>query len=371
MKKPIHVYFHVGYEKTGTTSIQTFLRNHEERLAGLGYLYPRSLGKISQYQVVRTCKTEKVLSNIAPDGEGASPERDFEAHREFIRDRLTREIRRSRCSNVIVSSEHVSIHFNRPEEFERFKQLFAAFNAKFTVVIYLREQVELLESRSYTAMVAGATQLPQFDKPAGSQRYLNFLRTLERLAEAFGRDNLIVRLFSRKSLVEGDVVKDFLSALNITGLKVEGTAVKNTSLGIAGLAILAKVNTQLENLDPRKRKPIRRRLLEVLHQSDDSPGYRIGTEAAAAIRDAFRPSNREVARIYFGRDEDLFEPKPASNQNMPPSSSGKTEDILIATILTFIDSELARGKQGRRNTSSALRQRRLKGDGLKQDSRVK
>ena len=60
--------------------------------------------------------------------------------------------------------------------------------------------------------------------------YLDYERRLGNWIKAFGKDNLVLRIFDRKLLLHGDVVADFFSLLGIS--KFDKIDDKNVSLGL-------------------------------------------------------------------------------------------------------------------------------------------
>lgn len=346
--KPLHVFFHVGYEKTGTTSIQNFLRKNQDALREQGFLYPLTLGRISQVEVVKCCKAEGKVGQLI--GGESDPYRGlgFNDYRREIRHKLHQEILASGCQNVIVSSEHVSIHFNKPEDFERFRELFADFDARFTVIVYLRDQVSLLESRTYTMIVAGAQKVHEIEPGSKLGPYLDYLSTIERLDAAFGTDRLIVRIFDRAQMEGGDVVTDFLSVTGLKGLPAATATVENSSVGIAGMKVLARANSRLQQMDRRQKLDVRKRLLDLLHAVDTSPRFRLSPEAADYVRRTFRAGNAEVARRYLGRNGDLFESRRKAEGEPPePLKPRAVQDLLVDLLLAAIDSEPTAPRAGR------------------------
>lgn len=324
--RKIHVHFHIGYEKTGTTSIQTCLRANEGRLAEAGILYPRALGNISQYKVIVYC-LKKPSRPVAGNGERPN-------HEELagIRQQLAAEIEESGCDTVIVSSEHVSTQFRTAAHFARFKSLFRDFDARFTAIVYLREQVAFLESRSFTALAAGAPRIP----PASARNAPDFLyysRMLGLIEDAFGRDHVRVRLFQRSSLDGGDAVMDFLALVGAPGgLGVEAEP-QNQSMGVNGMKALALLNSAIGNEDRATAHRIRKAAIAILRGLDTGPRYRIEAAAAEGLQAVFADDNRAVAQRYFGRDQ-LFEAAAVRAAEARPASrqAGSEAALLLAKI---------------------------------------
>jgi len=49
--RPVDLVLHIGTGKTGTTSIQSFMNANRSRLAELGFLYPRTPGKVRHTRI--------------------------------------------------------------------------------------------------------------------------------------------------------------------------------------------------------------------------------------------------------------------------------------------------------------------------------
>src|SRR6478736_5349615 len=104
------VVLHVGMGKTGTSTIQVFLRDNRERLAELDVLYPRSPGRGRHHRLGLAVKSD--------DDMVRSPEWPWEGQdrparfRRTVQRRLLAEIERSDLSRVLLSEE---ILFGRSE----------------------------------------------------------------------------------------------------------------------------------------------------------------------------------------------------------------------------------------------------------------
>src|SRR5215471_11213896 len=56
---PVDVVLHVGMRKTGTSSIQFFLRDNREPLASRGVLYPTTPGRARHYRLSLSVKSHR------------------------------------------------------------------------------------------------------------------------------------------------------------------------------------------------------------------------------------------------------------------------------------------------------------------------
>jgi hypothetical protein len=184
------IHLHIGRHKTGTTAIQRSLRTNKDVLASQGFLYPGTgLRRFAHHNLAAALDPRK-----EPDG--------FE-RRDLLND-FRSEV--ERATDVIVSSE--SFQNLQPIWVSRF------FNpGGVTIIVYIREQLEYLLS-AYSQRIQANVATETFDSYAErlNINYDIFLRGWENI---FGRDLLRVRVYDRKRLWQGDIVRDFYRTLGV------------------------------------------------------------------------------------------------------------------------------------------------------------
>lgn len=280
------ILLHIGRQKSGTTTLQQALAASRGYLAAHDILYPGAGGnQIAHHRIARFFRA--VRKGEAGDAEQYSAD---------LR-RLTSEIAEARERRVLVSSEglqntdpgDVALVF--PPERTR-------------IIVYLREQLDFAVSAYCQAIQAQA-------RTDNLRRFVRRTRGdygafLERWADAFGRDRLIVRVYDRASLRDGDIVADFFHEVLDLAPPDRPATSGNPSIGGLLLALKHLINA---TLDPAVAEDSRTyRLFSALAASD--PAYRrkprIPGWLADAVRGRFASSNAEVASRYLGRDT-LFE----------------------------------------------------------------
>ena len=108
-----------------------------------------------------------------------------------------------------------------------------------TVVLYIREQVDYLIS-GYAQRVQATDLCVTFEEYADQHRNaVNYLPWLRRFERAFGRANMVVRVYDRDLLVGGSTLTDFVSALGLGELPIEKSSGvdANPSLDFASLRL--------------------------------------------------------------------------------------------------------------------------------------
>ncbi len=141
---PPHVWLHVGTPKTGTTSIQAFLKSHTELLAASGYsLITCPRGK-PNYKLL-------TLSSLLPSRRPLIKMRGMPSAlglpfmRWRVRRNIAKQIANSGSSQFIVSNESLS-YLRHVEEVQALRALFPA-DCRLTVILVLRDKQDFLASR--------------------------------------------------------------------------------------------------------------------------------------------------------------------------------------------------------------------------------
>lgn len=213
MKNRPQIILHIGPDKSGTTSIQTFLHSAQETLLTQGVLYPTE-GRMKQgkvYQVYRRQGLVKMsgalvahhLLSWAMKGRVKGLESDH------CWAALLKEIQVNRPEKVVLSSEY----FSRASDNDvgQIAQYLADFPCR--AVFYLRNPFSRVVSR-YTQEV----KMGRYHRP-----FINFIqeenhpeqeRIIERWSKIFGRENVDIRCFDKVKKDPG-IEKDFLQILGL------------------------------------------------------------------------------------------------------------------------------------------------------------
>ncbi|MEH3146328.1 MAG: hypothetical protein PGN34_13480 [Methylobacterium frigidaeris] len=277
MKK---VYIHIGTPKTGTTSIQAFLRSNRKRLIDENIV-------ISEVSGVK--KSDR-LSEIARGNFSLCS--DIEAESKKYSDDVT----------FIFSDEQISVDFARLDQIETLKKFMSAIFDEVKVVCYLRRQDELALS-SYPAYIKrGGTEKFDFELSPGWKNFINYEIFLERWETVFGRDALIIRKFGPQYIKNNDVVSDFCKIIAVDMSDAAPPAEKNVSPDAHSLELVRKLNKLVGLENPQFMYDLRRILFEI------KSGPKLSAPRSERIRflSNFQQSNSNVAKRYFNGESDLF-----------------------------------------------------------------
>lgn len=222
MKKLI---LHIGNHKTGTTSIQKALHLNRSLLSKEGFdvfAYGRGLAPLESgacHSIVQYAREEHVgnadfylpLVNLLCESE----------------------------RNVIVSTENLS-WVTQKKPIEDFFNCVSQYFDEIKIVVYLRRQdkhmISHVQESSKPPLKPAARffNFPTDILPKHESKfdlYLDYYKRLKMWADIFGKKNIVVKVFEKNNLKNGDAVLDFFDVLGVSGA-IE-TARVNESLGFS------------------------------------------------------------------------------------------------------------------------------------------
>ena len=336
---------HIGFEKTGSTSIQAFLTGHVERLQRLGLFVPRSLargdGHCNHLRLPAYALRDDKLDDDVRLHFGLASEDDIAGFRTATCALLEREIRaRGGTGTMLLSNEHLSSRLDTADELVRLRDLLGGFCNAFRIVAYLRNQADVLESLYGEAVKGGFHDIdliPDFSVPDPwiGREYFEYGRTLERWADVFGQDRVEVRLFELQALRSGDVVGDFLGCIGVDASRFTALPRLNERLDDRAQTFLLRLNRALRSLPPDEAGRIRDVVVNALSGASHGPGYRLTEDEARDFTALFEGQNEWVRERWFPSSSRLFQPGPPRERSRPAGGEASMADTfeLVAVLL--------------------------------------
>lgn len=306
MRKAI---IHIGVEKTGSTSIQNFLYKNESLLKNGRILFPfQSVGLLSNHKIVNYIKDEVDPSLMRLSGiNDVSGLNINEWKADFLlthKKELGEFFEGDNRSTVVYSSEHLHSRIRTREEVSRFKEFLDEHYDRCTVYIYIRRQDQIAVSAHNTAVQSGKVDRLCLDQIPGSARYYDFLALANLWASVFEKDSVKIKIFSRATLLDEDVVKDFISWTGIDsceGLQMDSDRA-NEHLAPIAMEWLYLFNTLEDNhemLNGCSKWEVRKKLLKKAAalkctEKSDLPSR----SSAINFYNKFKDSNEELLREW-------------------------------------------------------------------------
>jgi len=295
----------IGTEKTGSTTLQTFLAANRVRLAERGYRYPRFCGEFNHTGLAAYAMDADREEPLRHPFGGHGPE-TVRGMRESLHAKAELEL--SDGMNAILCNEHCHSRLVSRTEVERLRDFLGGFFDEIRISVYLRRQDQMALSLYSTVLKSGGTPETLLPRPSADDPYYNYDRFLSLWEEVFGPENVKVRLFERAALTGGSIVQDFLTAWSL-GSATDYVAVADQNGSIAAEAqdFLRAINPHLslpgKAPDDRLRGPV----ITALERLFPGRGPRPARDCARAFYDVFRASNAAVAERHFPGRNTLFD----------------------------------------------------------------
>ncbi|WP_271912223.1 hypothetical protein [Vreelandella alkaliphila] len=314
LKKPKpEVVLHIGMNKTGTTALQSYLMRSSDLLARQGVLYPRTgLIGAAHYGISATLG---FCNSSAP--------KEWITSLKKIRRGLESEIT-SHTKQVIFSSEDFLL--NKP--FNKLKEFLEGYPVK--IVVYLRRHdywwlsgyAQAVKMKYLPPWQRGPYGFINFQRKK-NVRYGDYRHLVDRWAEAFGHENIIVRPYEQEQNLPS-LACDFLTAVGHKALLKHLPVMEhrdNVSLPARTIQLLdifqrveADVTTRMALLEMAKQIAPGNADTDVIDM--------VKPEFRAKLIDENQESYRYIAQKYLGRvDGQLFyEPLPVADSGwrLPP-----------------------------------------------------
>jgi len=292
---------HIGTEKTGTTSIQEFLRINAGPYLGKGVVVPTYLGH-SNHSLLPVIAYGDDRHDDLSLAYGLNDPQARTARREQTIQLLQESAAQHPDHTFVISSEHLQSRLTGAEEIDRLHHLLAPIFSSIQIVLYIRKPIDTAISSLSTGIKCGktATRIPPPSDP-----YIEILclhrQTVERWAASFGIGTIRVRIFSRQHFVDGDLLKDF--AL-ISGIPFDQDLTMpprtNEKLGFDGLRFLGAINDQIPYIADDRFNPLRANLVTLFETYFcESPEYVPSEEEINRYAEHYRQSDAWMRERFF------------------------------------------------------------------------
>ncbi len=307
----MRLYLHIGTEKTGTTSLQGSLASSAARLAGLGYFFtPTLLGNANNSNLVVVAGALTDPSDYFVGKALSSMNVTLDRLAAETREKLAEALGARPYHTAIFSSEHLHSRMVDVAAKKTLRQFLLGLVDEVKVVVYLRRQDSMAVSDLSTRVIDGVpiprTLIVPSAEPA---RFFDYGAMVEEYAEVFGAANIIVRLYERDALVDGNVVADFERLAGMPANALDRIPGRNVSFSIPALEFLDEYNALHPKVRDGKVDPARAgRLAQLVPLLRRLPGPRPVPRPldVAAFLAPYEAGNRRILREFFPGRPALF-----------------------------------------------------------------
>jgi hypothetical protein len=308
-----HLILHIGLSKTGSSSIQRVLAEQRPAMEARGVYYPTSPGWANHALLPASLVNDAaILWGFHPGTwEGMTQPARLERFRAEWRAEM--DALPDWATRCVISAEQIGGLLREQDEVDRLADTLRPYFDPIEVVVYLRRQDQHVAS-AYSQWLRGGVLEDPALPPGGTEIHVeyDYGPMLDRYANAFGEAAIRPRIFSRKTLVGGDVVEDFFAVAGFTLPVPPDAPNKNANLGITleGQALLLMEGRRLaaEAQDANWRdQPTWRRFAEAVSERFAGRGWRPARAEAEAFMARFAATNEQARRRFFPNQATLFD----------------------------------------------------------------
>ena len=324
---------HIGAPRTGTSTLQSTLRQNRANLLKQRVLYPESLERVFVAAMAPAWPSDAQQRRI-----GVTGLRAVQRLRRSLTATLQREVNEHQPETIVISAEQLFDRLDKGTVRRRLKHWLSRFAERIELLVYLRRQDQAVFSRYLNTVRLGRDEA--WIVPDRSVKLYDYQRRLKPWANLFGRDALTVRAYQRQDFPNGSGVLDFMAR---TGIDPAPLAPPNREHNASLDAIKAEFMTRItDHISPAENPDgFRQDLNWVIDRvQGDWSRSTLPQRDAQAILDLYHEPNARLSRDW-SQGQDFFDMTIAPE---PPSSASlETDDIIeIAAQLWAIKADQVR-----------------------------
>lgn len=212
------VYISIGTPKTGTTALQSFMRENDKLLEKQGYCYPEM--KLEMPAIYRDRNAHFLILRSRKKSQ-----EERTVHVREVRENGFKQMEElaKKFDNIVLSDEQLWYRSGQIENFwENLIRDFKKINCDVKIIVYLRRQDQVIQSLWNQLVKMSLRRTEHFKEciENGTFDYfpLDYYTELKKIEKHVGKENLIVRVYE-KGQFEGEegIFSDFFK---IVGLKL-------------------------------------------------------------------------------------------------------------------------------------------------------
>lgn len=305
------LFVHIGTPKTATTSIQKFCSDNDTVLKKNGYCYPHFPWK---YTTNFTNRNGIFLYKELKSSDGVRQLEEEDRRRAEGFEIIQKQF--ETYDNVILSDEIIWHAFCRRRKtlWKELKEQGQRIGFSVKVIVYLRRQDEYVSSWWNQIIKAGAQNPPTGYETTPWEEYcakvpvsmqIDYYKALGKIADVIGKDNIIVRRFSRNSFYGGMIEADFLHCLGLefTDEYVIPSEFYNQRLA-GNTPEIKRVLNSLPDASMKELLYMKNILMDCSGISEkEYPCTMFSPEEAADFVNRFEEGNNRIVQEYLGEEE--------------------------------------------------------------------
>ena len=232
---------HIGTEKTGTSTVQSFLNLNRKALLNEGFLFPQTYSTYhgSQWEFVAVCHKTPWTMDLGRACNIANIE-DQDAFRETFTSDLNQQFsKHSHADSLIISSEHFHSRLSTEKMISDLKTFLDPWVETYKIIVYFRRQDKLSMSYYSTRIKSGAPVTALLlPKTGPEKRYFDYKWMFYAWGKYFGTEAIIPRLYSHSKKGPHGILGDFCALTKISLTKKQMPEWLNHSVNAEGLSLI-------------------------------------------------------------------------------------------------------------------------------------
>ncbi len=306
---------HIGLDKTGSSTIQVWLKRNVKRLRTQGFHVdllddrpPPALDMVQAFAMYGLSVDRRWRpSRRQALRFGIRGHKDLRARVTDLMSRAEASLPPPEGGTWIASSEHLGVHLQTPEAIRRQHEWLTSRFGRVDYVCYIRDQVSWVASAYAQSLKAGsARSLDAFIAKRGANDYYALAR---RWTEVVGEDRFHLRLFD-DVVRNSDLLADFAAAIGADTSSLSSQPPCNQSTSALRLRAMRVQNIVRAKLKRRGLGRWADRLDPVVRALDRGPKLRLSPQQAERVRGLNRASNEALRAWLFPDRPALFGPPP-------------------------------------------------------------
>lgn len=335
------LYVHVGTPKTGTSAIQQFCATNGEAFEKQGYCYPILPYKYPNKAIVRN---GHFLTGLIHDKNG---KRNVEEERRiFLEGMETVKKLFVTHKGVVLSDETLwrsTTHW-RPELWSELVEMGKEAGFEVVIIVYLRRQDEYLTSLwsqdvKEGFLKASVRTWEEWFERGAQDKLIDYKAKVDEYINAVGKNNVVVRRYDRTGFIGGSIYADFLQAIGLEMTEDFVVVESERNLGLKGNTneIRRIINT-LPDISHKDHLFFRNVLLGFSGVSAANyPSSVMSKEEKEEFLASCAESNREVAKLIFDEDGDLFDNTDKDLPKWEKDNPYMIDDVIRLVGMTAIE----------------------------------
>ncbi|MDX1722556.1 MAG: hypothetical protein R3355_05510 [Pseudomonas sp.] len=303
----MNLIIHIGWHKTGTTSIQEFLLNNQAPLQEHSKIYYPNEGLLQCAHHELAWSLQEKKTSPWGDLPLTTPKAIIEA--------AIANARTHNCENIIFSSEEFCTLSK--EQIKLLHTITSNTKSTISIVAYIRRQDLIIESSYNMEVKWWGTRLTEDFLTYVKRKtpYIKYNHTLELWADIFGKDQIKVIPYSPEDFLENDIRLDFCSTANITprGLHFKKERI-NDSLAPKTLEFLKTINNI--PLPQTTHNKIVTRLFKYDNQNNSPKCILFTEEQRIKFMEELNESNMQLEKFTTN-----LSPLILTSENLPPKNT--------------------------------------------------